>query len=155
MEEQKNNKTLTIVLIVIIVILLGVIGYLLCQKNNEETITDNVDNTSTTTQITNTTNTQSEQTATQNEVNITYLQGDSEDQDREVILYEDGRFVMYNVYEEGGEVFVYTGKYKDEGESIAFPFEFEFRESFGNKVEHKEKTIQEREHIKELLDNII
>ena len=38
---------------------------------------------------------------------------------------------------------------------ICSTFEFEFRESFGNKVEHKEKTIQEREHIKELLDNII
>ena len=38
---------------------------------------------------------------------------------------------------------------------ICSTFEFEFRESFGNKVEHKEKTIQERNHIKELLDNII
>ena len=38
---------------------------------------------------------------------------------------------------------------------ICSTFEFEFRESFGNKVEHEKKTIQEREHIKNLLDNII
>ena len=38
---------------------------------------------------------------------------------------------------------------------ICSTFEFEFRESFGNKVEHKKKTIKNRSKVKHLLDEVI
>ncbi len=38
---------------------------------------------------------------------------------------------------------------------ICSTFEFEFRESFGNKIEHKNKTLSNRKNVKNILDEVI